>query len=77
MGAPRSTCRGSVGTRWMQLGGARCGAGHGGKLTVQRHAAVAMGARAPRLRAEKRMGARGRRQGEVSQAEALCSRARV
>jgi hypothetical protein len=38
---------------------------------------VAMCARAPGLRAEKRTGATGRWQGKVSQAEALCSRARA
>jgi hypothetical protein len=32
MGAPCSTRHGSAGTRWMQLGGARFGAGHGGGL---------------------------------------------
>jgi hypothetical protein len=30
MGAPHSTLHGGAGTRWMQLGGARCRAGHGG-----------------------------------------------
>jgi hypothetical protein len=42
MGAPRFTRNSGTGTRWMQLGGARCGAGHGGGLMGQWLATVAM-----------------------------------